>query len=175
MNRREIFNDCREPDLKLRSGANWTAVIFLASLGALHLAMAGHAYWHGRWEGFLSLIFGTLFILAAIACALIRSELAIFKNEQELRVSMGVGKMRSERSIPFEKVQSVRLTLLNRRSVSDSRIEVVCKREVLECPPTCVPRQEALCLAMLMNVRLIKVYGYDFPDVSERLDKLTSA
>ena len=69
---------------------------------------------------------------------------------------------------------AVRLTLLNHRRVSDSTIEIVCDGEVIECPLTTVPRQEALCLAMLMDVLLIKVYGRDFPDVSERVDKLTS-
>jgi hypothetical protein len=173
MDRRE-FDDCF-PDLKLRSPANWTAALFLAGLGILHLCIASHAFWFGRWEGFLSLIFGCIFTLASIACALVRSELGVFKSSDELRLSVGIGTLRSTRTIPFDDVRNIRLTLLNHKHISDSRIEVVCKREVIECPPTSVPRQEALCLAMLMNVRLIKVYGHDFPDISERLDKLTSA
>jgi hypothetical protein len=175
MDRREIFDGSVIPDLKLRSPANWTATVFLGALGGLHLCIATHAFWFGRWEGFLSLIFGCVFVLAAFACALVRSELGVFKGDEEIRLSTGIGRLRCVRVIPFEQIRNVRLTLLNQRHISDSRIEIVCKGEVIECPPTNVPRQEALCLAMLMKVRLVKVYGYDFPDVSERLDKMTSA
>ncbi|HEX8523363.1 MAG TPA: hypothetical protein VF669_14005 [Tepidisphaeraceae bacterium] len=175
MNRRELFHHRHEPDLKLRSPANWTAILFLAALGALHLSMAAHAYLHGRWEGFLSVIFGCVFMLAAVACSLLRTELCVHKDEHEMRLRTGIGSIRYERAIPFARVEAIRLTLLNKRSASDSLIEVVCKGEVIECPPTGVPRQEALCLAMLMDVRLIKVYGHDVPNVSERIDKLTSA
>lgn len=175
MDRRELFEDGSIPDLTLRSPANWTAIGFLAGLGGLHAGMAIHAVAHGRWEGFLSLIFGIVFLSAALACLLVRSEVCVFREEKRVRLSTGIRRMRFERSITFDHVRSVRLTLMNQRSVSDSRIEVVCDGEVIECPPTSVPRQEALCLAILMNVRLVKVYGYDCPDARERLDKLTSA
>ena len=51
---------------------------------------------------------------------------------------------------------------------------MVCDGEVVECPPTKVPREEALCLAVTMGVRLIKVYGDSYGPISERLDRLTS-
>ena len=176
MARRDLFDgSTAAPDLVLRSPPNWTAVVFLFALGALHLAMATHAFVHGRWEGFLSLIFGTVFTLASIGCFLVRCEFALFRADEEIRMRTGYRRLCCERVVPFDHVRSIRLTLINRRSAHDSRIEVVCEGEVIECPPTNVPRQEALCLAMLMNVRLIKVYGAEFPDVSERLDKLTSA
>ena len=175
MSRRELLADVATPDLTLRSPANWTAILFLAGLGGLHLGMASHAFVHGRWECFLSVIFGIVFLTAATVCALIRSEVAVFKDDAQILLRTGIRRLRWQRAIPFDHVQSIRLTLMNRRNVSDSRIEVVCDGEVIECPPTTVPRQEALCLALLMNVRLVKVYGYDCPDVSERLDKLTSA
>jgi hypothetical protein len=177
MSRRELFeeHDVPCPDLVLRAPANWTAILFLAGLGGLHLGMASHAFLHQRWEGFLSLIFGVVFMAAAIACAVIRSDVAVFREAARICLRTGIRRFRYERAIPFDRVRSIRLTLMNQRNVSDSRIEVVCEGEVIECPPTAVPRQEALCLALLMNVRLVKVYGYDCPDVSERLDKLTSA
>jgi hypothetical protein len=175
MTRRELLKDIACPDLILRSPANWTAVLFLAGLGGLHLAMCTHAFINGRWEAFLSLIFGIVFSAAAVACALIRSEVVVFKDDAQILLRTGISRFHWERAVPFENVRSVRLTLLNQHKTHESRIEVVCEGEVIECPPTAVPRQEALCLALLMDVRLVKVYGYDTPDVSDRLDKLTSA
>jgi len=175
MTRRELLKNIACPDLVLRSPANWTAVLFLAGLGGLHLAMCTHAFIHGRWEGFLSLIFGVVFVTAAVACLLIRSEIVVFKDDAQILLRTGIRRFHYDRAIPFEHVRSIRLTLLNQHNTHESRIEVVCDGEVIECPPTDVPRQEALCLALLMDVRLVKVYGYDAPDVSERLDKLTSA
>jgi hypothetical protein len=60
------------------------------------------------------------------------------------------------------------------KSPSASRIELLCDNEDLECPPTDIPRQQALCLAMTMNVRLIKVYADDVPDAPERIDAMPS-
>jgi hypothetical protein len=52
---------------------------------------------------------------------------------------------------------------------------VLCENEDVECPPTRIPRQQALFLAMAMNVRLIKVYGSGVnPDAVDRLDSLSA-
>src|SRR5215204_2473456 len=48
-------------DVTLRTPVNWTAVLFFAGLSALHLFLAGTAVYHGRWSGFLSIIFGVVF------------------------------------------------------------------------------------------------------------------
>ncbi len=141
----------------------------------MQLAMAGYMLWHGRWAGLLSLTFGCMFTLAAFACLLVHSDICIFRTEKHVRLSTGIGSFCYERLIRFDHIDSIRLTLMNRRSVRNSRIEIVCSNEVIECPPTDVPRQEALCLALLLNARLVKVYGYDMPEVSARLNKLTSA
>ena len=175
MLRRPNTSQSPESDLTLRSPPNWTAILFFAALGALHLTMASAAFLHGRWEGFLSLIFGTVFLLAAVACRLIRCEIAIQKPQGRVRLRTGFRGAYLERCVAFTSIQCVRLTLLNRRKLSDSLIEIVCDGEVIECPPTNVPRQEALCLAMLMGAHLVKVYGHGVVDVSERLNKLTSA
>jgi hypothetical protein len=163
------------PDLLLRFAPNWTAIIFLAGLGGLHLSMATHAIWHGRWEGFLSVIFGVVFTAAAVSCRLVRSEIIVLKEEAQIRLRTGFKRLRYERCIPFEDVRSVRLTLMNKRCMADSRIEIVCDREVIECPPTYVPRQESLCLAVTMGVHLVKVYGQDFAHELDRVNKLTEA
>src|SRR5687768_13638811 len=146
-------------DVKLRTPVNWTAVIFFAALGALHLFMAGTAFYHGRWDGYLSFIFGVAFTIVSIVCGLIGTELTVLADERRLRVRSGTRRVYFERFIPFAKVRSVRLTLLNARRPQNSTIELVCDHEVVDCPPTTIPREEALCLAMTIGVRLIKVFG----------------
>ena len=59
--------------------------------------------------------------------------------------------------IPFADVHAVRLTLGGTERNRESSIEILCDSEDIECPPTHIPRQEALYLAVTMNVRLIKV------------------
>ena len=71
----------------------------------------------------------------------------------------------------------MRLTLLNPTRPKSAEIEIVCLHEVIECPPTAIPREEALCLAVTMGVRLVKVYGADskqprlirIPDPAQKL------
>ena len=161
-------------DVVLRSPINWTVVLFFAALASLHMFMCGHAAWHGRWDGFLSGIFGVAFTLVAIAAALIRIELGVIAAERRLRIRTGSRRIYHERSIPFADIRIVRLTLLSARHPQSSTIELVCDHEVLDCPPTAIPRQEALCLAMTMGVRLVKVYGDSYGPVTERVNELTA-
>ena len=168
-------NAATRTDVTLRSPVNWTAVIFFAALASLHLFMAGHAASHGRWDGFLSGVFGVVFTLVAVACGLIRTELAVIAPEHRLRIRTGSRRIYFERSVPFIGIRIVRLTLLSARHPQSSTIELVCDREVIECPPTRIPRQEALCLAMTMGVRLVKVFGESYGPVSDRVNELTSS
>ena len=146
-------------DLVFRTPPNWTAVGFLAMLGGLHLAIAVPAFFHHRWEGFLSLGFGGIFLLSGLLCSRCRFELAVLGSERRIRLRHGLGRCAFERYIPFRAVRAVRLTLSNqaRRNRPESRIELLCPYEDVECPPTGVPRQEALFLAMALNVPLVKV------------------
>ncbi len=160
--------------MKLRSPVNWTAVLFFASLSALHLFFATAAFLNRRWEAYLSIIFGVAFALASIACGLIGTEVAVLVAERRLRLRTGTRRFYAERSIPFSRVRSVRLTLLHPRAPKSSTIELVCEHEVIDCPPTCVPREEALCLAVTMGVRLVKVYGDSYGPVSDRINNLAS-
>ena len=162
------------PELVLRTPPNWTAVAFFAALSGLHLFFATTAFLHQRWEAFLSIIFGVLFALLAVACRLIATELAVLGgNAKVLRLRTGSRRYFVERLIPFSRVTAVRLTLLDPRKPESATIEIVCAHEVIECPPTVIPREEALCLAVTMNVRLIKVYGAAFSPAAERIDSLT--
>jgi hypothetical protein len=146
-------------DLVFRSPPNWTAVGFLAMLGGLHWAIAIPAFFHQRWEGFLSLGFGGVFLLSGFVCSRCRFELAVLGSQRRIRLRHGTRRCAFERYIPFRAVRAVRLTLSNqaRRKHAESRIELLCPYEDVECPPTAVPRQEALFLAMALNVPLVKV------------------
>src|SRR5436190_15537589 len=64
-------------DLILRTPPNWTAVIFFACLGGLHLFIATLAFMHWRIEGMMSLLLGTGFIVISLISWRVRVELAI--------------------------------------------------------------------------------------------------
>ena len=159
-------------DITLRRPPNWTAIAFFAALGALHLSIAIPAFYHGRWEGFLSAAFGLIFCGVSFLCWLVCSDVTIDPRNRRIRLRTGVRRLCIERFIEFQSVHGVRLMMMAGRS--SSRIELLCDNEDIECPPTDIPRQEALCLAMTLNVRLIKVYGDDVPDGAERLDAMPS-
>jgi hypothetical protein len=159
-------------DVTLRTPVNWTAVLFFAALAALHAFMAATAFYHGRVDGLLSAIFGVGFTAVAIACGLIGTELTLLADQRRLRLRTGTRRIFVERAIPFANIRSVRLTLLNARRPQTSTIELVCDHEVIECPPTNIPREEALCLAMTLGVRLVKVFGDAYGPVSDRVGKI---
>jgi len=162
-------------DVTLRTPVNWTAVIFFGGLAALHLFMAGTAFYHARWDGYLSFIFGVAFTFVSITCALIGTELTVLAEQRRLRVRAGTRRIYFERFVPFANVRSVRLTLLSARRPRSSTIELVCDHEVIDCPPTTIPREEALCLAMTLGVRLVKVFGDAYGPVSDRVGMLPPA
>ena len=164
------------PDLKLRTPPNWTAVLFFAALGGVHLSIAIPAFMHHRWEAFLSLTFGVLFVLVSIVCRLVNCEFTVIRSQRRIRVRTGYRRVCLERSIPFGDVHGVRLTMIGRDAPLACRVEVLCDNEDIECPPTAVPRHEALCLALTMGVPLIKVYGDENgpSNAAKRLDQLPS-
>jgi hypothetical protein len=159
-------------DVTLQTPVHWTAVLFFAALAALHLFMAATAAHNGRWDGHLSLIFGVGFSAVAVTCGLVGTEVALLAQERRLRLRTGTRRFYYERSIPFTKIRSVRLTLLSARRPRSSTIELVCDHEVIDCPPTSIPREEALCLAMTLGVRLVKVFGDSYGPVSDRIGQI---
>jgi hypothetical protein len=147
-------------DLIFRTPPNWTAVIFFATLALLHVCNCVPAFLNGRWEGYMSLTFAMIFTAASIVSVRFISEMAVLPGERQVRVRTGVGRFHFERSIPFSSIRGVRLTLYSDKPHGgESRIELLCTGDDLECPPTSVPREEALCLAITMNVPLIKAFA----------------
>ena len=174
MARLDVERPALQTDVTLHTPRNWTAVAFLGALAGLHLFLAGSAFAHHRWEGYLSLIFAGLFGFAALVCGSIRQELAVLSPQRRLRVRTGTRHWFIERSIAFNKIHGVRLTLLDPRRPETARIELICDGELLECPPSRVPREEALYLAVTMGAHLTKIYGQGYGPLNERRDALSS-
>jgi hypothetical protein len=166
MSRIDRLSEPQFVDVVFRSPANWTAVGFLALLGGLHLSIAVPTLMEGRWEGYLSLLLGGLFLMAAGVVSAFRYEVAMLASSRQVRMRTGVGRLRSERFVPFEIIHGVRLTLACGRRRTEPRIELLCPIEDIELPPTHVPRQEALLLAIMLNVPLIKVSEEGNPRVA---------
>ena len=157
-------------DLSLQSPPNWTAVIFFATLSGLHLSIAIPAFLHQRWEGYLSFVLAGLFAFVAICSFFARYEMTIHPKNRSIHLRHLVGPFRSQRLVSFSDVHAVRLTLNSRKGrTTESHIEILCDNEDIDCPPTLIPRQQALFLAILMGVQLIKVSNDVLPDTSNRL------
>ena len=162
---RLIDFDSKSCDLVMPYPPNWTAVGFFGILGLLHLTIAAWSFWQEQFAGHVSLILGTVFSGSTIFAYRFRYEVGVLRSEARLRVRTTL--LRSllpERSIPFARVQGVRVFVHDdddhgRASHGDSQVEIVCDDESIDCPPTTVPRQQALFLAMAMGVQLIKVCG----------------
>jgi hypothetical protein len=123
----------------------------------MHLSVSIPSFIAGYWEGYLSALLGTTFVGVSIACWFARFELSVLKDQKRLRLRHGTRHIALERSVPFEHICGVRLTLTPPPRQIDSRIELLCHNGDIECPPTPVPRQFALYLAMTMDVRLIRI------------------
>ena len=134
----------------------WTFSMLSGVLGIMHLAIWTISILHQHYEAYLSLFFGCAFSAIAVALLLTRYELEVVNTGKFIKLSTRVGRFHSTRHVPFSEVTSIRLTMTDDGTQGRQLIEIVCRDEVIECPPTCVAQQEALCLAMLMDVRLIK-------------------
>jgi hypothetical protein len=158
-------------DFVLRSSPNWTAVIFFAGLSVLHFSIAIPAFIHARWEGYVSAFFASAFVGVTWLSCRFKFELAILPRAKMIRLRRGLRRLYFQRFIPFCDVQGVRLTTSHpsrrRRARGESRIELLCDNEDIECPPTNIPRQQALFLAILLGARLIKVSDHEAPEPSE--------
>lgn len=161
-------------NLLFRTPPNWPAVFLFSVMSLLHYANSALAFAHDRVEGYMSLIFGSLFATAAVAGYVSRFELAVLPAQRRLRLRSGYRYFTYERSIPFARVHGVRLTTTSAPDNPRSRIELLCELEDIECPPTCIPRQEALCLAMTLGVRLFKVSEGDETKSTGRIEEFRS-
>lgn len=163
MSVRSIDPSCISTDLVTRYPPNWTAVIFLSVMGCLHLANAVPALLGGRVAGSLSALLATMLFTAAFILWRLRVELAIRPSVGELRLSARFLKIWSDRRVIFDHVRCVRVYLPSPTASRESQIEILTASGPIDCPPSAVPQQQALWMAMAMNCELIKISDDDPP------------
>jgi len=154
MNRNEQTYYAEKPTLIFAARRNWTAVFFFTALSALHAAIAIPAYLSKPTQGIIAGVFCAGFAVFAVLAYLARRELLFFAGSRIVRRCIGLGGLQLGQAIPFKKVRAVRLSHQPDASPR-SQIDLLCDSSEIPCPATAVPRQQALCLAMMMNVRLI--------------------
>jgi hypothetical protein len=157
--------------LTLRWPPNWTAVIFFATLAFLHITICVPAFFYGRWEGYMSVIFAMIFGAITIGCLRIKSQLIVDPREKLVRVRTSLARFISERAVPFASIRAVRVTICSEGRRPESRIELLCPGEDIECPPTDIPREQGLFLAMTLDAPLIKVFA-EGVQATDRLGEL---
>lgn len=160
--------------LCLRYPPNWPLTVFLGVLALLHLAIAAPAFASSAVEAQVCVAVGALFGGAALLCGLVHRELTIRPDRGWLSVGRSLGPLRLECKVPFAKVQAVRLTFTPSTSAERPRIDVLCVGRVISSPMTLVPRQQALCMAVLMKVQLLKIYSKQEPCLTHRMDEAAS-
>src|SRR3982751_4183256 len=88
-------------DLVFRTSVNWTYVLFFACLGGLHLTIATLAFLHGRFEAYLSIVLGLIFVGVSMVAYRCTFELASLPRERRMRLRSGTRRMHYQRYIPF--------------------------------------------------------------------------
>lgn len=160
------------PAFVLRHLPNWTAIVCFGSLAVIHLVFASTILAPHEWESLLSAGFGLIFGLVTLFHLVFCRTIAIFPHRQEIRLAWFLGPLSCQRFVPFSQVTAVRVTLTCSGSTSESCVTIVCDDREVDLPPTSTPRQEALALAILMHVHLIKVYADGVVPITNRIDKL---
>jgi hypothetical protein len=185
MTPREVLHDDRasagalfsSQELVLQGRPNWPAGIFFAAMAALHAYIALHTFGTSNSEAMISAILAAVFLLVTDLCLFCRHQITISPLDAQIYVRHRFGKFSFDREIPFSAVRAIRVTLWQPRrgpqSRPKSRVDILCNGEELPCPPTKIPRQEALYLALVMKVRLIKISD-DRPAPSQTTSQTTA-
>src|SRR4051812_16530347 len=106
---REVVASYAPPrEILLASPPNRKVIALFALLSALNYIISIPAFLNGRWESYLSFILANICAAAAVLSYYARNELIILTRERAIRLRNGVGPVRFERLIPFEKVRGVR-------------------------------------------------------------------
>lgn len=131
----------------------WTYFTFFSALAIFHAAVAAVALHERQPEGNMSLVFAVLFLLLAVGSLFVGCELAIVHTQRVIRLRTGFPKLYFERRIHFEDIQAIRLTTAHNGAL----IELLCEERQISCPPAKYPRQQALMMAIALDVKLIRV------------------
>lgn len=154
-------------DVLLRSPVNWPVVVVAVLLGTLHLAVALYHADRSTWTTGVAAAIGMTFLAVALGVAMTQRDVEISVTRGYIRTRRGFGRFARERAVPFTHVHGVRLTQIDHHGHHQSQIELLCERGDIPCPTTDMPRQQALLMAMALNVRLIKVWQSSTPILPE--------
>jgi hypothetical protein len=152
-------------DLTLHGKPNWIGASFFAAMAALHAVIAFRAFPASHWESLISAFLASCFLLVADLSLLSRHWIIIRPRMRCIHLHSGFGRFSTDRDLPFAVVRAVRVTLWQTRRGQRSRVEILCDGEEIPCPATVIPRQEALYLALVMNVPLVKIINDVSPHV----------
>jgi len=152
-----------------RSPPDVLFTIFFAMLSFLHATVVVTGIVNGRLEVYLSATFCVFFATVSIFCRKFRFEVALLKDTKQIRLRHGVGRLYVERRVAFGAVTEVRITLLGGKGPEASQIELLSPNDDITYPPSQHPRQEALLLAMTLDVPLVKIYGENVQPDQERI------
>jgi hypothetical protein len=110
---------------------------------------------------------GAALMMVALVAWNVRREVEISVSRQCIVLRRGLGSLCRQRLIGFNRIRAIRLVQVERHGRHWSRILFVADSEDLDCPTTVSPRQQALLLAMTLNVRLIKIWQSTTPTAPE--------
>lgn len=163
-------------DVLLRSPINWPLVITAIVLGGLHFVVAAIHADRGSWTAPVAGLIGALLLLTALVVACSQRDVEISVTLGLIRTRRGLGRLAHKRAVPVSRVHAVRLTQIDQHGHHQSRIDLLCDRGEIPCPTTDMPRQQALLMAMTLNVRLIKIWQSSTPThPAERVHELFKA
>ena len=114
-------------------------MIFLATLGTLHLLVAVPAFLHSRWEGYVSAILSVAFLTAAVVMYHARSQFLFDSPGRRIRVRSGVDEVVLE---AWKYAQTPELVVLRRAAARWTEAFRVSENWCLD-PPKPAPGAQA--------------------------------
>jgi hypothetical protein len=160
-------------DVLLRSPVNWPLASIAAITGVLHLLVAALYLPHAIWTAVIAGVMGAGFLLLSVLVLGCQRDVEISMTRGLVRTRRGIGPFARQHVTPVAHIHAVRLTQIDRHGRHQSRIELLSERGNISCPTTDMPRQQALLMAMTLNVQLIKIWQSSTPThPAERVHEL---
>lgn len=155
---REVVASYAPPrEITLTAPPNRTSIAIFSSFSLVMYGLSIAAFMNGRWEAYLTFILANICAGVAVLSYFSRHELSLLPRDRFVRTRHGMGPFRIERQFSFDAIRTVRLTITGTGRPRDCSIELVTEKRDIHCPPTLIPRQQALFLAVLIGAQLLKI------------------
>lgn len=155
---REVVASYAPPrEITLTAPRNRTSIAVFSSFSVAMYGLSIAAFMNGRWEAYLTFALANVCAGVAVLTYFSRNELSLHPRDRFVRTRRGIGPLRFERQFSFDSITTVRLTLSGVGRPKDCSIELVTAKHDIHCPPTLIPRQQALFLAVLIGAQLLKI------------------